>query len=78
MLKPVKPTLDVTKNNFVFNYSQFKSLLENACSTDNPTDITNDYTQKTKALLHMIETVHASLKDRSLKNRIRRLTKKLA
>ena len=73
MLKPIKLTLDDTKNNFIFNYYQFKSLLENACSTNNPIDIIKD----TKALLHMIETIHPLLKDRSLRNKIRRLTKKL-
>ena len=77
ILKPVKPTLDDTKNNFILNYYQFKSLLENACNTDNPIDIIKDCTQDTKALLHMIETIHPLLKDRNLKNRIRRLAKKL-
>ena len=71
MLKPVKPTLDDTKNNVVLNYYQFKSLLENACSTNNLIDITKDYdiTQDTKDLLHMIETIYPLLKERSLKNR---------
>ena len=77
MLKPVKPTLDDTKSNFILNYCQFKSLLENACSTGNPIDIIKDYTQDSKALLHMIKTIRLLLKDRSLKNRIRRLAKKL-
>ena len=43
MLKPIKPTLDDTKNNFILNYYKFKSLLENACSTDNLIDIIKDY-----------------------------------
>ena len=77
MLKPVKPTLDDIKSNFILNYCQFMCLLENACGTGNPIDIIKDHTQDSRALLHMIETIHPLLKDRSLKNRIRRLAKKL-
>ena len=73
MLKPVKPTLDDIKSNFILNYCEFKCILENACGTGNPTDIIEDYTQDSKALLHMIEAIHPLLKDRSLKDRIRRL-----
>ena len=76
MLKPVKPTLHDAKSNFILNYCQFKCLLENACVTGNPIDIIKDYNQDSKALLHMIETIHPLLKDRCLKNRIRRLAKK--
>ena len=76
MLKPVKPTIDDAKSNFTLNYCQFKCLLENACGTGNPIDIIKDYTQDSKAPFHMIETIHLLLKDRSLKNRIRRLAKK--
>ena len=67
----------MTQNNFILNYCQFKCLLENACGTGNPIDIIKEYTQDSKALLLMIETIHPSLKDGSLKNRVRRLAKKL-
>ena len=67
----------MTQINFILIYCQFKCLLENACGTGNPIDIIEDYTQDSKALLHMIEAIHPLLKDRSLKNRIRRLAKKL-
>ena len=77
-LKPIKPILNDKNNNFILDFHQFKSLLENACSIENPFEITKDYTQDTNALLHMIETMHPILKDRSVKNRVRRLAKKLA
>ena len=77
MLKPLEPTLDDTKSNNILNYCQFKCLLENACGTGNPIAIIKDHTQDSRALLHMIETIHPLLKDRSLKNRIRGPAKKL-
>ncbi|KAK2578296.1 hypothetical protein KPH14_011918 [Odynerus spinipes] len=77
MLKPAKSTIDDPTNHFVLNYTQFKSLLENTYSIDNPIDISREYSNDTSAIINMIMSIPPLLKDRSIKNRLHRLVKTL-
>ena len=44
LLKPVKQILEDPTNNFVLNYIQLKSFLENAIGNEDPIDTTKSYT----------------------------------
>lgn len=76
-LKLAKPAFDHAENNFVLSYNQFQSFLENAFGIENPVAIAKEYTADIKALTDMIKTVYPLLIDRSIKNRLHRLKRKL-
>lgn len=76
-LKLAKPAFDKAENNFVLSYNQFQSFLENTFGIENPVAIAKEYTADIKALTDMIKTVYPLLIDRSIKNRLHRLKRKL-
>ena len=59
-LKPIKPILKDKNNNFILDFHQFKSLLENACSIENPIDITKGKIKNYKNFTKNCVTDHAS------------------
>lgn len=77
MLQPAKAALDDAKNKFILNYDQFKSLLENTFGVEYPADIAKEYTTDLNALNYMIYEIYPLCKDRSIKNRLHRLSTKL-
>lgn len=76
-LKLAKPAFDKAENNFVLSYNQFQSFLENTFGIENPVAIAKEYNVDIKALTDMIKTVYPLLIDRSIKNRLHRLKRKL-
>lgn len=76
-VKLAKQAFDKAENNFVLSYNQFQSFLENTFGIENPVAIAKEYTADIKALTDMIKTVYPLLIDRSIKNRLHRLKRKL-
>lgn len=74
LLQPAKPIL--TDNLHILNFNQFKNLLADTLSKKDPTESIITYTNNLPALINLIEEVYI-LSDRSLRNRLHRLTKKL-
>lgn len=77
MLKPAENTINDTKSNFPLSFVQLTSFLENVFGVDNPLETAYEYTQDIPSLINMLIEVYPLLKERSIKNRIHRITKKL-
>lgn len=75
--EPAKNYIKDNNYNYILNYSQFKSFLENAITAPNPIDIAKTYTTNTLAQTEILTRIHPLLKDRNWKNRIHRLHKNI-
>lgn len=76
MIAPLKELLEGNPSNYVLNYNQFKSLIENAKGNPNVTELALTYTTDIQALSDMIKQMYPHLTDRKIKNRCTRMTKK--
>ncbi|CAK9796158.1 Transposon TX1 uncharacterized 82 kDa protein [Anthophora quadrimaculata] len=77
ILTPAKGEIENPEKKHILTYHQFARFLENAFGALNPLEIAQDYTSNTLDIIKMLNRVHPLLKDRSIKNRTRRLYKKL-
>lgn len=75
--KLAKPEFDKAENNFVLSYNEFQSSLEKKFGIENPVAIAKEYTADIKALTGTIKTLYPLSIDRSIKNRLHRLERKL-
>lgn len=75
-LQPIKASLE--QPNAFMDYLTFKAFFENSKGLKTPTqEFTQAYTDDTKGLVDFLQSLYPNLEDRSTKNRLTRLIKKI-
>ncbi|KAJ8665840.1 hypothetical protein QAD02_007502 [Eretmocerus hayati] len=77
MLLPIKNLIDDPTQKFVLEYTEFQSFLEEIHGNPKPLDVARKFTSDIEGLIQMLDTVYMQVENRSLKNRITRLKKKI-
>lgn len=76
-MEPLKEIFSSPTNSHPLNFLQLKSLIEKSKTVRNATDLTDEFTPNTEALIKQLEVSHRLLTNRGLKRRITILKKKL-
>lgn len=77
-LQPIKEILSSTNNPYVLNYIQLKSFLEKTKGNPNVEEIALEYHENIPKIIECLREIYPHLNERSIKNRITRITKKLS
>lgn len=65
------------ENRHILNFNQLKNLLTLVIIKKDPEKTVKEFTNNIPAVINQIDEVYSLISDRSLKNRLHRLTKKL-
>lgn len=77
LVLPAKEMIENASSPYVLSYEQLCSFLENAHGNRDPLSLSQTYTDNTTDLLKMLDQVYPQLTQRSIKNRITRIIKKI-
>lgn len=73
----VQKYIENSEQNFILNFEQLSSFLENSFGSADPLSIAQDYTHDIPSLLTMLKSIYPHCKHRALKNRLTRMQKKM-
>lgn len=77
ILKELQDEITRNQTKYVLTYPQLIDFLENSTGHKDVVSLSEEYTTNTVELITMLQNIHSLTNDRSIKNRLTRLIKKL-
>lgn len=78
LMTTVKDKIENHKPPFTLNYNEICDFIENATNSKDPQTISQNYTNDTTEIREILNLIYSNVQNKSLKNKITRLKKKLS